>query len=116
MPKKLTFVDKLQRKLDEELDNFKKELLKLPPEELLGRAVECGIRQQLSETPWTCGISAKQAKALLTLPNTLDALYCEFEKDPGPYLDGMEVIADREVDRVFEESQQAQDPGPTMQL
>lgn len=118
MPKKLTLVDKLQRKLDKELDSFKKELLKLPPEELLAHAVEYSLRQQLTETPWAHLISNEKAEALLALPNTLDVLYSAVEGDAGYYLDGFGVIVGRKAESVLMESQQeqSQDPGLTMQL
>ncbi len=115
MPKKLTYVKKLEKKLADEWQQFKEQHLTLPQEDLLNRAYEFGTRQELSETPWTGVIDEDRAKTLLELPNTLDALYAGFDEDPSPYLDGFQEIVLRTADQLAITSQQDEETEGTQQ-
>ncbi|MBQ9345930.1 MAG: DUF3849 domain-containing protein [Oscillibacter sp.] len=70
----------LYRKLNRELDQFRESFLALPQDELLNRAYEYVVRQDIVSAMEYVDLDKKDAQALLNSPNPLDDIFAEFEE------------------------------------
>ena len=74
--------EQLYDKLLQEQDTFRQELLALPPEQILDKAWEYLVRENILLTMEYNELDDEQAKALLELPDTMSDL-CDTVKEKG---------------------------------
>lgn len=94
----------LNRKLKRELDRFRESFLALPQDELLNRAYEYVVRQDIVSTMEYVDLDKKDAQALLNSPNPLDDMFAEFEERDIGYtavLQDCAVVCAKDAERRY---------------
>ena len=95
----------LYRKLKRELDQFRESFLALPQDELLNRAYEYVVRQDIVSTMEYVDLGKKDAQALLNSPNPLDDMFAEFEERDIGYTEVLQdcaAVCAKDADRQYQ--------------
>lgn len=93
----------LYKKMYAEQERYEAWLLSLPPEEILNHVYEYTLREDILLWLEYSDVSAKQALALLALPDPLAAVYREYDRMPTSHMedifDAICQRADAEIKR-----------------
>lgn len=97
----MSLLDRLQQKVNGELDQFMQELAEKEPREILDHAYELAIKCQLTARIESAFMERNQVKGLLEQEHPLQYIYDQWEHDA-------EVVSDLLTDTVYAAGQQAE--------
>ena len=91
----------LYRRLLSEQDSFRDELLSLPPEQILSRAYEYAVREDIVMSLEENDLSGRQARALLTSEHPLQDVFLRWENSESSHMEEIRSVIESEANSVI---------------
>ena len=95
--------DKVVQKINNEYNNFVKELKQCNPEEIIDRAYEHVCKQEMLYIYENMDLSYQECKALLRCPNVLDDCYDEWLKTDANFNELLRLAADNSLEHIVDD-------------
>ena len=91
----------LYRRMLTEQESFRDELLSLPPEQILSRAYEYVVREDIVMTLEENDLSDRQARALLKSEHPLEDIFLRWENSESSHMEEIRSVIESEANSVI---------------
>ena len=91
----------LYRRMLTEQESFRDELLSLPPEQILSRAYEYVVREDIVMSLEENDLSGRQARALLTSEHPLQDIFLRWENSESSHMEEIRDVIECEANSVI---------------
>ena len=91
----------LYRRLLSEQESFRDELLSLPPEQILSRAYEYAVREDIVMSLEENDLSGRQARALLSSEHPLEDIFLRWENSESSHMEEIRSVIESEANSVI---------------
>ena len=91
----------LYRRLLSEQESFRDELLSLPPEQILSRAYEYAVREDIVMSLEETDLSGRQARALLKSGHPLQDIFLRWENSESSHMEEIRSVIENEANRII---------------
>ena len=96
--------EKLEEKVNKELQDFKENLVDSKPSAIIDKAYELVSKEEMTYKIMERDYTNAEIKALLKTNNILDQCYYEWLKSDGNFSEALEYTVDEKVNSILEES------------